>query len=1560
MKKGVFIGIALLIALAGYGVWEYHLRPTRILFVNFRDWQVASHVDAGDNFFLRIDRIDTDEISLATLRKYDVVYLFGMGLRLSEEQRDAVIEAGRRGVSIFTYASNTQEDDMSTVDPLSAETMQAYMANQSTENMAALLRYSRAYLHGRSFGVGDVPELVVLPGEYFSHPDLDKVYEEYAAYELAYAELPQYHPEGKKVLMMTSNIGMEDESGSLPYRAVLRALEAQGMRVYALSGMRNRLAYAQKVQPDALVLFAHGRFAMGQPHESEKLLEELNVPLFAPLLVREKKEEWIRSQQGMSGGLMGQSIAAPEIDGAIAPFAVGALSENEQGFQVFVPIQERVDRFARTVHNYVSLQDTPVEEKRLAVVYFKGPGQNAMVAGGLEVAPSLLHFLRSLKEAGYTTGPLPETVEEFARIVNTKGIRPGPYAEGTIAQLQEMDIPRIHVDSLTAWMGTALPEELRASVEERYGPPPGDYLIREDSLLTLPAISFGNIVLLPQLMPALGDDDFSLIHGAEVAPPYPYIATYLWARKGHRADALVHFGTHGSLEFTPWKQAPLSSYDWPDILMGELPHYYYYTINNIGEAIIAKRRTYAGIVSHLTPPFRRAELYGGFQDLHRMVHDYELVEDAGHESALSDELEGMILSLVEELGLHRDLSFPDDFISVMDADDIIDEVHRYLHEVEAEVITEGLYTLGKPYTQEQVERTVVEMFGENLAHGKFRHARAIGQITEDLREDLHWFEENFLDAARDDVTSFFAGKEFTLLSSHERRRLAYLQEVIPSDASEPADLMADMIAMGTQTESDERCDLSPEELSRILTSLLADKTHRSIVHSLEDSERYERLRSMISPENLQRARRMSRVIPPMADAVAFMETPEGLSLMRYMDSPKRRQNVLALVSDSARDAEVEQYRLKQNKKRVQRLNRAEELFLSLVRQEYSPQMWKDSSLSALENSDTLLAIFISLDTLSGAEVYLSSSLQMLADQDAVVSLLQQRQRELQQIREARREKYGEEKNALEYLAGLEEEIPRVAYALQESSAIEMERMLNALSGGFSPPSTGGDAVHNPRAVPTGRNLYGIDAETTPGLAAWNAGTALADQLIAAEKSRTGGYPRKAAFTLWGGEFVRDRGITIAQILSLLGVEPVRSSTGRVTDVRLISSEELGRPRIDVVVQTSGQFRDIAASRLFLIDQAVQLAAAAEDDVYPNYVRKATVEAERALMEEGYSPRKAREFSTARIFGGVNGNYGTGIQGLVESGDRWDSDTVIADQYLQNMGAVYTQNNWGEFHTGLFSAALTHTDVLVQSRSSNTTGPLSLDHNYEFMGGLNTAITRVTGEEAQGYFTDVRNPNRHRMVDAKEAIWTEARSTILNPNYITPLLEGGASSAEVFAETVRNTFGWNATKASVIDEELWEEYYETLIEDHHDLGIRDFFEEVNPYALQEVTAVMLETVRKEMWDADSAVIQELADIHVSLVAEHDAGCSGFVCDNPLLQEMISETVSQEKRTSYAENIAAVRNPRGESLSADNSVRLEKETLTDTLQRIVQDNRPVIMGIGVILLMLIVPCIVQRRM
>ena len=532
-------------------------------------------------------------------------------------------------------------------------------------------------------------------------------------------------------------------------------------------------------------------------------------------------------------------------------------------------------------------------------------------------------------------------------------------------------------------------------------------------------------------------------------------------------------------------------------------------------------------------------------------------------------------------------------------------------------------------------------------------------------------------------------------------------------------------------------------------------------------------------------------------------------------------------------------------------------------------------------------------------------------------------------------------------------------ALLTSPEEELASLMNALKGGYTTPTPGGDPIANPNTLPTGRNMYAINAEATPTESAWEKGIALAKQTIDTYKQRhNDSIPRKVSYTLWSSEFIETGGATIAQVLYMLGVEPVRDAFGRVSDLKLIPSAELGRPRIDVVVQTSGQLRDLAASRLFLINRAVEMAAGAKDDKYENQVATSVIEAERVLTEKGLSPKDAREISTFRIFGGINGMYGTGIQGMVESGDRWENESELATTYLNNMGAYYgSEKNWEVFQKFAFEAALTRTDVVVQPRQSNTWGALSLDHVYEFMGGMNLAVRNVTGKDPDAYLSDYRNRNNMKMQELKEAVGVESRTTILNPVYIKEKMKGGASSASEFAEVITNTYGWNVMKPAAIDKELWNNIYNVYVKDELNLGVKKYFEQQNPAALEEMTAVMLESARKGLWKASEEQVAELSKLHTEIVNNYRPSCSGFVCDNAKLRDYIASKADAPTAAQYKENISKIREAKASG--NDKGVVMKKEEMNQTTEEQTNTLSNVAVGIAVIIVLLALILFVRKR-
>ncbi len=1365
-----------------WGVWSLWLSPTKIAFVNYQVVSLGQMGKANDNPMVSIEELSIENIEDIT--SYDMVFINGMGIRITEEQRAVIQAAADGGTQILTSSATNPMNNISSLDSVDMVSVSKYLRGGGRTNIRNMYSYIRGSIDKKLIFAPTPGEAIERRSDLIYHPNLEDLEDE----NVGFNTIKEYNDYLKENDLYDGDAPRIIVTGVMgePSDLILK-LEQTGNMVYPLTSIYTAMSKGliDSIAPSAVINMAHGR--MGDP--VVEMLTQRNIPLFIPLNTSRLVDAWEADKMGMSGGFLSQSVVTPEIDGAIRPYALFGNYIDEDGLQYVKAIPERLETFTETINNYVKLQRKDNSEKRVVIYYFKGAGQSALSAGGMEVAPSLHNMLSQLKDAGYRVDGLPATSKELERMIQEQGAVFGSYAEGAQANFMESGNPLLVTkDEYEGWVAKSLRPERYEDVVRLNGEFPGEYMATDDGRLGIARIEFGNVAIMPQSAAGGGSDSFKILHGTDAAPPHPYIAQYLWAQHGFGADAMIHFGTHGSLEFTPKKQVALSSNDWPDRLVGALPHFYVYTISNIGEGVIAKRRAYAGLQSHLTPPFLESSLRGIYRELSEKIKIYNNIFEPDQYGRTvepnPEEVRRASLAVkakTVEMGIHTDLGLDSTLTEPYSETDIM-RIENFAEELATEKITGQLYTIGEQYEPSRIVSTVYAMCTEPIAYSILALDKMSGRATAKSQEHKPTFTRLYLEPAKATVSS--------ILSDPRRANDALI------------------------------CKLAT-----------------------------------ISQGELEEARAIE----------ASRNAPSGMMAM-MMASAKPK----SAASPSGR-----------------------------------PQMGGGSAKKVEYTKEQI-----------------NRAMAILEIERTVLNVINYRE------------------------------------ALLSSPQIEITSMLNALNGGFTKPSPAGDPIANPNTLPTGRNMYAVDAEMTPSESAWDKGVRLANNTIALYRERhNDSLPRKVSYTLWSGEFIETEGATIAQVLYMLGVEPIRDSRGRVTDLRLIPSKELGRPRIDVVVQTSGQLRDIAASRLFLINRAVEMAAAAEDSEFENQVAAGVVEAERTLIEKGLNPKDAREIAAFRVFGGANGGYGTGTQGMVLSSDRWENEDQIADAYLNNMGAYYgSEKNWEAFRQFAFEAALTRTDAVIHPRQSNTWGALSLDHVYEFMGGMNNAVRKVTGKDPDAYFSDYRNRNNVRMQELEEAIGVESRSTILNPTYIKEKMKGEATSARIFAATIENTFAWNVLKPSVIEDRLWDDIHEVYVNDKFDLDVHEFFETQNPAALQEMTAIMLEAVRKGMWDASQKQIEELSELHTELVAKYNAACTGFVCDNAKLREFISEQSPEQVSKEYN---AAIQQAREVAVDANQKgVVMKKEQISEEGE----ETKTEVSNIAVIVLVivaLIVLIVVMRR-
>ena len=474
--------------------------------------------------------------------------------------------------------------------------------------------------------------------------------------------------------------------------------------------------------------------------------------------------------------------------------------------------------------------------------------------------------------------------------------------------------------------------------------------------------------------------------------------------------------------------------------------------------------------------------------------------------------------------------------------------------------------------------------------------------------------------------------------------------------------------------------------------------------------------------------------------------------------------------------------------------------------------------------------------------------------------------------------------------------------------IEIPRTLDALEGKYIPPGPSNDPIRNPDVLPTGRNFYGFDPNIVPTEPAWEVGKELMDQLISKYYNETdASYPKKIGFVMFSFNTMKDLGVLESELFYLLGVEPVWDRNKNVIDVRLIPIEDLGRPRIDVVVTMSGIYRENWPHQIELINKAVRIASESDDLPYHrNYVNESTQSTYQWLIEHNYTESQARELSLTRIFGPPDGVWGVGgYIAAIEGSGTWANESTLADLYIRNMSNVYGDTIWGEQHVDLFKQNLDGAEVALFGWASHSHSVLGIDHTFEFFGGVSMAIREITGKAPDMYISNLKDPNGARLETLSHIILRDLRSMYFNPYWIEGMMEHDYAGARAITEIMANLWGWDVTCPDVITEEMWNEMYSIYVQDKYDLGLQDWFDESNPWAQQSITARMLEAIRKGYWDPSEDVKTNLAELYQKSVEEHGVTCCHHTCGNPLFQDyqqgIVSASVleqSTEQSTYYS--------------------------------------------------------------
>ncbi|WP_353089458.1 magnesium chelatase subunit H, partial [Synechococcus lacustris] len=964
-------------------------------------------------------------------------------------------------------------------------------------------------------------------------------------------------------------------------------------------------------------------------------LKKLNRPYMVALpLVFQTTQEWEESDLGLHPVQVALQIAIPELDGAIEPIV---LSGRDDATGKAHTLQDRVDAIAGRAIRWANLRLKPKADKKLAITVFSFPPDkgNVGTAAYLDVFGSIHRVLEEMRARGYQVGDVPRSAKGLMELI----LKDPEAMEGS---------PEL---AIAHRMSVAEYEELTPyseRLEENWGKPPGE-LNSDGQNLLIYGKHFGNVFVGVQPTFGYEGDPMRLLYSRSASPHHGFAAYYTYLEKVWGADAVLHFGTHGSLEFMPGKQMGMSDNCYPDSLIGELPNLYYYAANNPSEATIAKRRGYASTISYLTPPAENAGLYKGLKELGELVGSYQQLR----ESSRGVQIVNAIIETARLCNLDKDVTLPEadsQSLDLSQRDAVVGAVYRQLMEIESRLLPCGLHTIGKPPTAAEAIATLVSI-----------------AALERNEDDLRGLPGLLAESINRSISSIYKGND--------------------------AGVLADV------------------ELNQKITA-----TCRLAVAS-------------------------------MVKAV------------------------------TGRDGRVS---LRQNFAWLQQL-------LEKVGVKLSTPWQKACKRAGFPNVDSV--------ALNKLFAYLRFCLEQIC------------------------------------------------------ADMELESLLRALDGEYVLPGPGGDPIRNPGVLPSGKNIHALDPQSIPTRAAIAAAKVVVDRLIERQKSEQGSWPETIACVLWGTDNIKTYGESLAQILWFIGVKPVADSLGRVNKLELISLEELGRPRIDVVVNCSGVFRDLFINQMALIDQGVKLAAEADEPLELNFVRRHALEQAEA---QGTSLRDA----ATRVFSNASGSYSSNVNLAVEN-STWEQEEELQEMYLNRKTFAFNADNPGEMNQNrdVFESVMKTADVTFQNLDSAEISLTDVSHYFDSDPTKLIAGLREDGKAPASYIADTTTANA-QVRSLGETIRLDSRTKLLNPKWYEGMLDSGYEGVREVAKRLNFTLGWSATSGAV-DNFVYEEANETFI---NDAEMRKRLMDLNPHSYRRIVSTLLEVNGRGYWETSEQNIEQLQELY----------------------------------------------------------------------------------------------------
>ncbi len=617
--------------------------------------------------------------------------------------------------------------------------LREYVRGRGRENDAAIVMW----LHRMLTGEGDVPEVQEQPSDGIYHPDCprDISFEDY---------LKRLDPSKPTVaFLFTANLWIY---GNLEHiDAFIRELESQGMgvipvffgnttsrtageegsirvvRKYCMDGDRCRVDAIILATPFSQLNNSRDCTGVYTPDEQNYFHTLTDVPVFQAMSVATHFADYEESAEGISKSDFSMNVIWPEVDGQIitVPFA-----SNEQGRgapKMYTPLPDRVRHLSETIRRWVDLKRTPVKDRRIAILMYQSRPESGRIGGaaGLDTIQSVRDMLERYRDLGYTVDHVPETSKDLIDEILDN-------ITNDIEWSSEERVREKAADMVT--MSEYLPEygklaEFdRKRMEASWGEPPGNVSV-QDGRFIVPGIVNGNIYIGFQPLRSWADQMEAVYHDPVIPMPHQYLAFYRWLKYDFRTNAVIHVGTHGTLEWLPGRSVGLSGKCFPDLVLDSIPNIYPYVIDDPGEGIQCKRRSEAVLIGHMCPTMARAGTYDELEAIDGPLQ--EVFKNTAAKGEQRKAMVGEVLDAARKAELLKELGIPDD-ISVEDFEGELGRIHDYITDLKDTIIRDGLHVFGRAPEGDLLKESVYSL--SRLRNGDIPSLRA--SVAESMGFDL--------------------------------------------------------------------------------------------------------------------------------------------------------------------------------------------------------------------------------------------------------------------------------------------------------------------------------------------------------------------------------------------------------------------------------------------------------------------------------------------------------------------------------------------------------------------------------------------------------------------------------------------------------------------------------------------------------------------------------------------------------------------------------------------------------------------------------------------------------